>query len=81
MEAAAEYLEVAGCMRTVSSLADKQALLEDVVSFHLITRMQLPFQRCLTDPTCKLTLLRIWIVCRYWGYLLRCIFYEDSIYG
>ncbi|XP_046874290.1 G2/M phase-specific E3 ubiquitin-protein ligase isoform X1 [Hypomesus transpacificus] len=45
MQAAAEYLEVAGCMRAVSSLADKQALLEDVVSFHLITRMQLPFQR------------------------------------
>ena len=55
MQAASEYLELAGCMRAVSSLADKQALLEDIVSFHLITRMQLPFQRCLSDHTWKLT--------------------------
>lgn len=45
MQAAAEYLEVAGCMRPVSSLDDKQPLVDDIVNFHLITRMQLPFQR------------------------------------
>uniref|UniRef100_A0A4W5N1J6 G2/M-phase specific E3 ubiquitin protein ligase n=1 Tax=Hucho hucho TaxID=62062 RepID=A0A4W5N1J6_9TELE len=45
MQSASEYLEVAGCMRPVDSLSDKDALVEDIVSFHLITRMQLPFQR------------------------------------
>ncbi|KAM9433646.1 G2/M phase-specific E3 ubiquitin-protein ligase isoform 1-T1 [Salvelinus alpinus] len=45
MQSASEYLEVAGCMRPVDSLSDKDTLVEDIVSFHLITRMQLPFQR------------------------------------
>ncbi|XP_041703982.1 G2/M phase-specific E3 ubiquitin-protein ligase [Coregonus clupeaformis] len=45
MQSASEYLEVAGCMRPVDSLSEKDTLVEDIVSFHLITRMQLPFQR------------------------------------
>lgn len=38
------YLELAGCS-SVSSLEQKEALVEDLVSFTLITRMQLPLQR------------------------------------
>ncbi|XP_070984324.1 G2/M phase-specific E3 ubiquitin-protein ligase-like [Oncorhynchus clarkii lewisi] len=45
MESASEYLEVAGCTRPVESLSDKDTLVKDIVSFHLITRMQLPVQR------------------------------------
>lgn len=40
-----EYLELAGCSRTISSLEDKEVLVEDLVNFTLITRMQLPLQR------------------------------------
>ncbi|KAJ7990920.1 hypothetical protein DPEC_G00291890 [Dallia pectoralis] len=45
MRFASEFLEVTGCMRTVHKLSDKDALVEDIVSSHLITRMHLPFQR------------------------------------
>lgn len=45
MQSASEYLEVAGCTRPVESLSDKDTLVKDIVSFHLITRMQLPVQR------------------------------------
>lgn len=38
------YLELAGCS-SVSSLEQKAALVEDLVSFTLVTRMQLPLQR------------------------------------
>ncbi|CAF89650.1 unnamed protein product [Tetraodon nigroviridis] len=38
------YLELAGCS-AVSSLQEKEALVEDLVTFALITRMQLPLQR------------------------------------
>uniref|UniRef100_A0A4W5NAA6 G2/M-phase specific E3 ubiquitin protein ligase n=2 Tax=Hucho hucho TaxID=62062 RepID=A0A4W5NAA6_9TELE len=44
-KSASEYLEVAGCTRPVESLSDKDTLVKDIVSFHLITRMQLPVQR------------------------------------
>lgn len=47
-EAAAEsweYLELAGCNRPISSLEGREALVEDLVSFTMITRMQLPLQR------------------------------------
>ncbi|XP_037550720.1 G2/M phase-specific E3 ubiquitin-protein ligase [Nematolebias whitei] len=47
-EAAAEsweYLELAGCNRPISSLEEREALVEDLVSFTMITRMQLPLQR------------------------------------
>ncbi|XP_040915885.1 G2/M phase-specific E3 ubiquitin-protein ligase [Toxotes jaculatrix] len=40
-----EYLELAGCNRPISSLEERQALVEDLVSFTMITRMQLPLQR------------------------------------
>ncbi|KAI3367481.1 hypothetical protein L3Q82_026203, partial [Scortum barcoo] len=40
-----EYLELAGCNRPISSLEEKAALVEDLVSFTMITRMQLPLQR------------------------------------
>lgn len=44
MAACGAYLELAGCS-SVSSLEEKEALVEDLVSFSLITRMQLPLQR------------------------------------
>uniref|UniRef100_A0AAX7TXN6 PHD-type domain-containing protein n=1 Tax=Astatotilapia calliptera TaxID=8154 RepID=A0AAX7TXN6_ASTCA len=40
-----EYLELAGCNRPISSLKEREALVEDLVSFTIITRMQLPLQR------------------------------------
>lgn len=45
MAASGEYLELAGCSRPISSLEEKEALVEDLVNFTLITRMQLPLQR------------------------------------
>ncbi|XP_053700466.1 G2/M phase-specific E3 ubiquitin-protein ligase isoform X1 [Synchiropus splendidus] len=39
------YLELAGCNRPVMTLEDRDVLVEDLVSFTLITRMQLPLQR------------------------------------
>ncbi|XP_039992979.1 G2/M phase-specific E3 ubiquitin-protein ligase isoform X1 [Xiphias gladius] len=40
-----EYLELAGCNRPIGSLEEREALVEDLVSFTMITRMQLPLQR------------------------------------
>lgn len=40
-----EYLELAGCNRPISGLEEKEDLVEDLVNFTLITRMQLPLQR------------------------------------
>ncbi|XP_076022181.1 G2/M phase-specific E3 ubiquitin-protein ligase [Genypterus blacodes] len=40
-----EFLELAGCNRPISSLEERDALVEDLISFTMITRMQLPLQR------------------------------------
>ncbi|KAM3593985.1 uncharacterized protein V6R79_000255 [Siganus canaliculatus] len=40
-----EFLELAGCNRPISSLEERDALVEDLINFTLITRMQLPLQR------------------------------------
>ncbi|XP_063765618.1 G2/M phase-specific E3 ubiquitin-protein ligase isoform X2 [Eleginops maclovinus] len=40
-----EFLELAGCNRPISSLQEREALVEDLVSFTMITRMQLPLKR------------------------------------
>ncbi|KAM4723343.1 G2/M phase-specific E3 ubiquitin-protein ligase isoform 2-T2 [Anableps anableps] len=45
MKGSWEFLELAGCNRPVTSLEERQALVEDLVSFTMITRMQLPLQR------------------------------------
>ncbi|KAA0711219.1 G2/M phase-specific E3 ubiquitin-protein ligase [Triplophysa tibetana] len=45
MLSAREYLEAAGCWRKVSKLSEKDMLVEDVLSFYLIIRLQLPLQR------------------------------------
>ncbi|KAM3842528.1 G2/M phase-specific E3 ubiquitin-protein ligase [Diretmus argenteus] len=45
MAASREYLELAGCKRRIRSLEERDALVEDLVSFTMITRMQLPLQR------------------------------------
>ncbi|XP_062863347.1 G2/M phase-specific E3 ubiquitin-protein ligase isoform X2 [Trichomycterus rosablanca] len=45
MHAASEYLQVAGCWRRVTKLTDKTLLLDDILNFYLIVRMQLPLQR------------------------------------
>ncbi|GLD71860.1 G2/M phase-specific E3 ubiquitin-protein ligase [Lates japonicus] len=48
-----EYLELAGCSRPISSLEEREALVEDLVSFTMITRMQLPLQRCSSSRRCS----------------------------
>ncbi|CAL8288188.1 unnamed protein product [Gadus morhua 'NCC'] len=40
-----EYLELAGCNRPISSLDERDALVDDLVSFTLVTRLELPLQR------------------------------------
>ncbi|XP_041668056.1 G2/M phase-specific E3 ubiquitin-protein ligase [Cheilinus undulatus] len=45
MEESWEFLELAGCNRPISSLEDREALVENLVSFIMISRMQLPLQR------------------------------------
>lgn len=45
MAASRDFLELAGCNRPISSLVERDVLVEDLVSFTLITRMQLPLQR------------------------------------
>ncbi|XP_036398859.1 G2/M phase-specific E3 ubiquitin-protein ligase [Megalops cyprinoides] len=42
---ASDYLDVAGCLRPVSSLSERDTLVNDMVNFHLITRIHLPLQR------------------------------------
>uniref|UniRef100_A0A8C2XFB8 G2/M-phase specific E3 ubiquitin protein ligase n=1 Tax=Cyclopterus lumpus TaxID=8103 RepID=A0A8C2XFB8_CYCLU len=39
------FLELAGCNREVGGLEEREALVEDLVGFTMITRMQLPLQR------------------------------------
>ncbi|KAF7201219.1 G2/M phase-specific E3 ubiquitin-protein ligase [Nothobranchius furzeri] len=45
MAASWEFLELAGCNQPVRSLREREVLVEDLVSFTMITRMQLPLQR------------------------------------
>ncbi|KAJ8291118.1 hypothetical protein GJAV_G00021600 [Gymnothorax javanicus] len=45
VNSASEYLEVAGCSRKVVSLSDKDELVDDILTFHLVTRLHLPLQR------------------------------------
>ena len=46
-----EYLELAGCNRPISSLDERDALVDDLVSFTLVTRLELPLQRWTTFYT------------------------------
>lgn len=39
------YLHLSGCNRPIRSLQERDALVEDLISFTMITRMQLPLQR------------------------------------
>uniref|UniRef100_A0A8C2AUQ4 Sec1 family domain containing 1 n=1 Tax=Cyprinus carpio TaxID=7962 RepID=A0A8C2AUQ4_CYPCA len=45
MQSASQYLEAAGCWRKISKLSEKDVLVEDVLNFYLIIRLQLPLQR------------------------------------
>ncbi|XP_051501747.1 G2/M phase-specific E3 ubiquitin-protein ligase-like [Myxocyprinus asiaticus] len=45
MQSASQYLEVAGCWRKIGKLSEKDMLVEDVLNFYLIIRVQLPLQR------------------------------------
>ncbi|XP_028293943.1 G2/M phase-specific E3 ubiquitin-protein ligase [Gouania willdenowi] len=45
MEQSQDFLELAGCNRPISSLDQREALVQDLVNFTLITRMQLPLHR------------------------------------
>ncbi|KAK3563098.1 hypothetical protein QTP86_016333 [Hemibagrus guttatus] len=40
-----DYLQVAGCLRKITKLSDKNLLLEDLLNFYFVVRMQLPLQR------------------------------------
>ncbi|KAI5616452.1 G2/M phase-specific E3 ubiquitin-protein ligase, partial [Silurus asotus] len=40
-----EFLQVAGCWREITKLSDKNLLLEDILNFYFLLRMQLPLQR------------------------------------
>lgn len=48
MQAASEFLQVAGCWRRVTELTEKTLLLDDILNFYLVIRMQLPLQRFVT---------------------------------
>ncbi|XP_067895470.1 G2/M phase-specific E3 ubiquitin-protein ligase isoform X2 [Heterodontus francisci] len=41
----ADYLSIAGCLRPVWSLDDKEMLVKDVLTFHVISRVRSPFER------------------------------------
>ncbi|XP_048455853.1 G2/M phase-specific E3 ubiquitin-protein ligase isoform X2 [Rhincodon typus] len=41
----ADYLSVAGCLRSVWSLDDKEMLVKDMLTFHVISRVRSPFER------------------------------------
>ncbi|XP_054652669.1 G2/M phase-specific E3 ubiquitin-protein ligase [Dunckerocampus dactyliophorus] len=45
MAASRDFLDLAGCKQPIRNLQERDALVEDLVSFTLITRMQLPLQR------------------------------------
>ncbi|XP_053538801.1 G2/M phase-specific E3 ubiquitin-protein ligase isoform X1 [Ictalurus punctatus] len=40
-----DYLQVAGCWREITKLSDKNLLLEDILNFYFVIRMQVPLQR------------------------------------
>lgn len=48
-----DYLQVAGCWREITKLSDKNLLLEDILNFYFVIRMQVPLQR-LVPQTAKL---------------------------
>uniref|UniRef100_A0A4W3GWM5 G2/M-phase specific E3 ubiquitin protein ligase n=1 Tax=Callorhinchus milii TaxID=7868 RepID=A0A4W3GWM5_CALMI len=41
----ADYLSIAGCLRPVWSLGDKEMLVKDMLTFHVINRVRSPFER------------------------------------
>lgn len=39
------YLEFIGCLRLITSLSDKYLLVKDILAYHVIKRVQAPFER------------------------------------
>lgn len=39
------YLEFIGCLRLITSLSDKYLLAKDILAYHVIKRVQAPFER------------------------------------
>lgn len=39
------YLELIGCLRLITSLSDKYMLAKDILVYHVIKRVQAPFER------------------------------------
>uniref|UniRef100_A0A672HES3 G2/M-phase specific E3 ubiquitin protein ligase n=1 Tax=Salarias fasciatus TaxID=181472 RepID=A0A672HES3_SALFA len=69
MEESRDLLELAGCNQPISSLEEREALVEDLVSFTMITRMQLPLKRLdmnRRDPlyVCFERVCRRWVFCQ-----------------
>lgn len=50
-----DTLQIAGCWREITKLSDKNLLLEDILNFYFVVRMQLPLRR-LVPQTAKLIL-------------------------
>lgn len=45
MATSRDYLQLAGCSCALGSLEEKEGLVADLVTFTMVTRMQLPLQR------------------------------------
>lgn len=39
------YFELIGCLRLITSLSDKYILAKDILVYHVIKRVQAPFER------------------------------------
>lgn len=39
------YLELTGCLRIITSISDKYILSKDILDYHVIKRVQAPFER------------------------------------
>lgn len=39
------YLELIGCLRLITSISDKYMLAKDILVYHVIKRVQAPFER------------------------------------
>lgn len=50
-----DYLTTAGCLRHLTSLLDKDKLLEDVLMFHVVQRVRGPLERYILSQ-CKICL-------------------------
>lgn len=66
-----DYLSHGGCLRPLTSLMDKNPLLEDALMFQVIHRVRGPFERYIMSP-CILKLgLHVFLQAHYFSYSFR----------